>query len=166
MSPPLTRRQLLAGVAGTLSLGVGGATVYHAYTGPVQLVIENFVRDPLTVAVRINQDSSLMHETAYEVPAFMPTDDEATSGAGRVEAQITERTVHGTVYTVNASTDRHDGLSAADDNTYRTTCTGYTDFPAPDGSQKRLTDAITLTINPASGAGIVLDGPACGSPWS
>jgi hypothetical protein len=165
MSPPPTRRQLLTGLGGAIALGTVASTGYHAYTGPVRLVVENYVREPLTADVRITNDDSLVHAATYDLPAFAPTDDRDTVGSGRVEQQIVNRAIRGTVYTVEASTGRHDGVAPNEDETYRVTCTGYTDAERSDGSEKRLTDAISLAIYPADGAGIQLDGPSCGSLW-
>jgi hypothetical protein len=165
VGPLPTRRQFLAGLGCAVGLGAVAATLSHAYTGPVTLVIDNDVREPLTVDVRVARDSSLVHRAAYEMPAFTPTDDPDTPGTGRVEDRIVDRAVHGTVYTVEASTDVHDGLPPGEDGTYRVTCTGYTDRSRPDGSEKRLTDRISLAIHLETGAGISLDGPSCGGAW-
>jgi hypothetical protein len=75
----------------------------------VRLAVENCVREPLTADVRITNDESLVHEAAYDLPAFAPTDDPDTVGTGHAEAQVANRAIHGTVYTVEASTERHDG---------------------------------------------------------
>jgi hypothetical protein len=165
MSPPPTRRQLLTGLGGALGLGAVASTVYHAYTGAVRLVVENYVREPLTADVRITHNGSLVHEATYDLPAFDPTDDPDTVGTGRAEEQVVDRAIHGTVYTIEASTESHDGLAPDEGDTYRVTCTGYTDLLRADGDEKRLTDRISLAIHPADGSGITLDGPACTSVW-
>ena len=165
MSPPPTRRQLLTGLGGALGLGAVGSTVYHAYTGPLTLVVENYFHEPLTLSVRIKRDESLVHEATYDLPAFTPTDDPDTSGTGRVKEQIIDSTIRGTIYTVEASTEVHDGLGPREDKTYRVTCTGYTDFHQPDGGEKRVADRLFVAASPEPDYGITLGRNYCGNVW-
>jgi hypothetical protein len=162
--PRLTRRRLLAGLGGAAGLGVVGATVYHAYTGPVTLAVENYVRERLSLDTRISHDSSVVHEATYELPAFAPTDQPDTSGTGRVKEQVVDHAVRGTTYTVEASTETR-ALTPGADDTYRVTCTGYADIERPDGTEKRLADRISLSVRPSPEAGISLGGPYCESVW-
>lgn len=162
MSPLPTRRRLLTGVGGVLALGAIGSTVYHGYTGPVTLVIENYVRERLQIEVGISRDSSPVHEATYEISAFTPTDDRDASGSGRIEEQFADSVTRGTTYTVEASTGTND-LAPVEGETYQVTCTGYADIERSNGTEKRLMDKISLSIS--SDAGVQLDGPYCGSVW-
>lgn len=175
MGPPPSRRQVLAGIGGAVGLGTAGSTAYHAYTGPVDLVLLNTRLSPVEVDVRISGPDGVVLAETYDVPettraeldtespSEIPvTEPGSESEVGTVTDRVVERATRGTTYTVHAATEdgRHT-LDETDENTVTATCTGYVDT-----SERRLTDTVRLFVPRVDGRGdILLSANRCGTLW-
>lgn len=172
MGPPPSRRQFLAGLGGAVGLGAVGSTAYHAYTGPVDLVVANSLDSTVELAVRLSRDEEMVHRATYDVPARTSREydrespseipvAERNGSPGLLRDRMVETATRGTTYEFDAWTDGY-GVNPNDEDTFTVTCTGYVEM-----SDGPLTDELLLFVpREPRERGMLLDNSHCGSLYN
>ena len=152
MSMQLTRRQLLnsSGIVGLVS--VVGGLLYHSYTGPLDLEVQNFTNSNTKVEIYLSYDGEPVLDQVFQVP---PRTD---SGPGNViEKNVLSDVVRGTNYTLAVSLPNQTVDSVKE--THKLTCTGFSEIEG-----ERLSDRVGVDImGVSSPTRIVTDTSYCSS---
>jgi hypothetical protein len=151
MDARTSRRRFLSlsGIAGLI--GVTGGTLFHTYTGPVDLVVQNCTTSTVAAELSIEKGGQEMADLTVELPP------RTTDGPGRITKDtIVDNAVRGTDYTLAIRLPNY--AVDAVKNDYTVTCTGFSEI----GSQ-RISDRVGVDlVGQTSPERIVVDTSYCG----